>query len=194
MRSFVAEISDTTSEHTSATKKTKDVSDLEQRIWIAGETGPDVVKKCIEKLKMLSDKGVFPDDKDFMERLAFVMSRNGETPGKTYTDGGIWQVSMHAFKDTTKEDAHERLARKCQKLQDMLQIDDWRRVKRTDLEKPMYSALAARLYLSNTPEPIPPSHQIEKQQAYWWRFYMFNHEAKDDMREDDFKEAMEHMK
>ena len=39
-----------------------------------------------------------------MERLAFIMSRNGE--GTFYTDGGIWQVGTFAFEDTQNDEAH----------------------------------------------------------------------------------------
>ena len=150
---------------------------------MAGETGGDVVKKCLEKLQ---ETGIFPDDKDFMKRLAFVMSRNGDASFRLHNDGGIWQVSQFAFQDTKDEIAHVRLPKKYQKLQDALNVD-WRAARRRDLEKPMYSAIAARLYLSNFAEPIPPSSQVQKQQNYWWRFYMMNHESKRFMDEEDYE-------
>ena len=145
-----------------------------------------MVKKCIEKLDSLRDAGVFPDDKNFMRRLAFVMSRDGNASFKLHNDGGIWQVSRYAFDDTKDELEHIRLPRKYQKLQDTLRIKDWRNITMVDLEKPMYSALAARLYLSNFAEAIPPSFKISKQQEYWWRFYMLRHEGKGKMSENDF--------
>ena len=39
---------------------------IEQRIWIAGETGIDIVMDCIDKLNMLHDLGVLLDNKGFL--------------------------------------------------------------------------------------------------------------------------------
>ena len=161
-------------------------SDIDERIWTAAEGGADVVKRCIEKLQRAD---IFPDDKQMMERLAFIMSRNGE--GTFHNDGGIWQVSTFAFEDTQNDEAHSRLARKYKDLEQAFRIKNWKDLKRCDLEVPMYSAIAARLYLSNFPEPIPPARHIDKQQNYWWRFYMQNHESKQFMKEEDFKLSLE---
>ncbi len=139
---------------------------------------------------MLTEMEVFPDDKNMMKRLAFIMSRNGDASFRLQNDGGIWQVSRYAFDDTKNELEHVRLPKKYQKLRDILGIEDWRNVKITDLEKPLYSALAARLYLSNFAEAIPPSFDIEKQQKYWWRHYMLQHEAKRSMNENDFRNGV----
>ena len=120
-----------------------------------------------------------------MERLAYVMSRYGDATFRLYTDGGIWQVSQFAFRDTKDEIAHIRLPGKYKSLLETLGVD-WRAARRRDLEIPMYSAIAARLYLSNFPEAIPPSSQVQKQQIYWWRFYMMNHESKRFMDKEDY--------
>lgn len=164
----------------------------EERIWIAGEAGEEVVEKCIEKLQMLIDFKVFPDDKGLLRRIAFVMSRNGDASFQLHNDGGIWQVSKYAFEDTKDELSHIRLARKYQKIQDILGIN-WRKITLVDLEKPIYSAIAARLYLSNFPETIPPSYSIDKQQEYWWRFYMRQHEAKRYMQESEYQNSVKMM-
>ena len=160
---------------------------LEERIWMAGESGSDVVNCCIKKLQ---ETGIFPDDKQFMERVAFVMSRNGEASFQLHTDGGIWQVSKYAFRDTKEETAHVRLPKKYQRLEEIFGIK-WRDVSRVDLEIPMYSAIAARLYLSNFAEAIPPQYQISKQQEYWWRFYMHEHESKMFMDSSDFTRELQ---
>ena len=145
---------------------------------------------CIKKLQ---ETEMFPDDKGFMERVAFVMSRNGKSSFRLHTDGGIWQVSKYAFRDTKEETAHVRLPRKYQRLEDVFGIK-WREVSRMDLEIPMYSAIAARLYLSNFAEAIPPQSQISKQQEYWWRFYMHEHESKASMDSSDFKRDLKWLK
>ena len=43
-----------------------------------------------------------------------------------------------------------------------------------DLRKPLYSGIAARLFLSNTPEPIPLASEIEMQGNYWKMYYNRN--------------------
>lgn len=166
---------------------------VEERIWIAGETGDEVVEKCLEKLQILVKFEVFPDDKNLMRRIAFVMSRNGDATFTLHNDGGIWQVSKYAFEDTKDESGHTRLPRKYQKMKDVLGIKDWRKVRLIDLEIPIYSALAARLYLSNFAEGIPPSYKIDKQQEYWWRFYMKQHEARKFMQHLEYENSVRMM-
>ena len=63
---------------------------------------------------------------------------------------------------------------------------DWRRVERVHLAIPMYSAIAARLYLSNFPEFIPPEYSVEEQADYWWNIYMKDHESKRFMSRSEF--------
>jgi len=83
--------------------------------------------------------------------------------------GGIWQLSLTAFKDTQDFDAHRRLPGKYKRIMEAYNID-WMSVTYSDLEKPFYSALAARLFLSNNPEEIP--HGVQEQAMYWKYSYM----------------------
>ena len=76
-----------------------------------------------------------------------------------------------AFEDTMDTRAHKRLPGKYQRILKAFNID-WKSVSYEDLDKPFYSALAARLYLSNYPEHIPPAHQIDNQAEYWKFKYM----------------------
>lgn len=124
------------------------------------------MKLCIEKLgSPLFD---MPDDNDFMRRVAYVMSDFGR---ETNGNGGIWQLSTMAFEDTMDTRAHYSLPRKYNKIWKAFGID-WTSVKYHDLNKPFYSALAARLYLSNFAEYIPPPHKISEQAEYWKFKYM----------------------
>ena len=140
---------------------------------------------CIDKLNTLRDLRVFPDDKGFLRRIAYVMSRDGKAPWQLHTDGGIWQVSKYAFQDTFRTDSHVRLPKKYEKIKASLGID-WEKITRVDLEIPIISAVAARLYLSNFAESIPPNYAIEEQADYWWKFYMKDHESKRHMNRNDF--------
>ena len=155
---------------------------IETRIWTDGEAGPDIVHACIEKLQACY---IFPDDKKFMRRVAYVMSKDGDPPFQLETDGGIWQVSLYGFLDTKNTKAHARLTTKYEKILVNFGVD-WKDVERRFLAKPMYSAIAARLYLSNFAEPIPPYYHHERQANYWWDIYMKEHESKRYMKRDDF--------
>ncbi|XP_019852102.1 PREDICTED: uncharacterized protein LOC109582004 [Amphimedon queenslandica] len=145
---------------------------LENRIWTRGEDGEDIIKLCIEKLK---ESRIFPDDNKLMHRIAHVMSRNS---CNFCNDGGIWQVSMFAFQDTHDTRSHIRLGRKYERIMQHFGIN-WRKVERSYLTIPIYSAIAARLYLSNFPKFIPPEYNIKEQADYWWEIYMEKHESRD---------------
>ena len=149
---------------------------------MSGETGKDVVNLCIQNLQK---SGIFPDDHSLMRRIAHVMSNDGNPPFPLHTDGGIWQVSLFALSDTHDTRAHIRLGRKYGKIMKHFGID-WKKVERIDLAIPMYSAIAARLYLSNFPEFIPPEYSVEEQADYWWYIYMKDHESKRFMARNEF--------
>ena len=156
---------------------------VDERIWIAGDTGQELVEKCIERLK---EKDLLSGhDEEFMRRLAHVMSRNGTALFKLEIDGGIWQISRYGFAKTQNE--RLPLTRKCEEL---LGIEEWNRVSKIRLEKPIYSAVAARLYLSTFEEPVPPSCKLQEQQDYWFKYYMYKHEAKDYMGRREFENSM----
>lgn len=128
--------------------------------------GQKVVELCVKKLK--SNSFNMLDDNDFMRRIAFVMSDFGNDIKE---NGGIWQVPYFAFEDTMDTRAHKRLPRKYSQIWTAYGID-WKSVKYKDLDKPFYSALAARLYLSNFPDLIPPAHRVEDQANYWKMYYL----------------------
>ena len=44
--------------------------------------------------------------------------------------------------------------------------DDWKKVDCKFLGKPIYSTIAAQLYISNFAEPIPPDYHHERQPNY----------------------------
>ena len=113
------------------------------------------------------------------------MSRDGNPPFVLETDGGIWQVSLYAFTDCLDTRDHVRLTTKYQRIARAFNIQ-WPSVGRVQLAKPMYSALAARLYLSNFAEPFPPYYEVEKQADYWWDKYLHKHESQPYMKKSDF--------
>ena len=50
---------------------------------------------------------------------------------------------------------------------------DWQKVEWKDLQKPLYSAIAARLVYLNKPAKIPKD--LKKQAEYWKKYYNSEH-------------------
>lgn len=129
-------------------------------------SGVQVVDLCIQKLKLW-----IREENMFMKRVAFVMTNFGVQMSRSGSNGGIWQLSSAAFQDTKDHMSHRRLPMKYERLMELYGID-WMSVTYSDLNKPLHSAIAARLYLSNNPASIPPSQEIAEQAAYWKYKYM----------------------
>lgn len=130
-----------------------------------GASGKDVVRNVNENLRR-----IFPDDHHFMDRLAYVESNYGMhrltyRPGY---NGGIYQVDEIGYRDTLAVSSHPGLRRRYQKITDEFGID-WPSTSYVDLRKPLYSGIAARLFLSNIPESIP--WDKEAQGKYWKKYY-----------------------
>ena len=141
---------------------------LAERACTAGEMGEDLV---IDYINPVLDC-IFPDtnDHNFMNRVAAVESMFGEHPD-TYRrgyHGGIYQVDKVGFKDTKNVHSHPLLRTKIARVENITGIN-WLDVKWKDLRKPLYSGIAARLFVSNIKDKIPES--IEKQAPYWKNKY-----------------------
>lgn len=129
------------------------------------EAGAGVVRAVVNKIQ-----DVFGSDTQFLRRIAFVESKDG-TDSNTYRsgyDGGIWQVDEIAFRDTQNTASHPGLLANYQKIQEAFGID-WPSMEWSDLRIPLYSGIAARLFLLNIPESIPCD--IDGQARYWKRYY-----------------------
>ena len=135
----------------------------------AGASGSAVVHAVIRRIE---DSNIFLSENQFLRRIAYVESKDGTDSG-TYRSGyhgGIWQVDEVGFRDTQDTTSHRRLAKKLDKIHDSFAIN-WREVQWEDLRKPLYSGLAARLFLSNIPEFIPVASDIRAQGQYWKKHY-----------------------
>lgn len=134
-----------------------------------GASGPDVVRAVVGRIEA---SNIFPPDNQFMRRIAYVESKDG-THRLTYRrgyHGGIWQVDEVGFNDTQDVSSHQGLATKFDKIQEHFGIN-WRQVQWEDLRKPLYSGLAARLFLSNVPDRLPSASNIQAQGEYWKEHY-----------------------
>lgn len=136
---------------------------------IPGSSGTTVVQATDA---LIRDSGIFPDDHQLLRRIAWVESKDGTDP-RTYRQGyhgGIWQVDLTGFRDTQDTTSHPGLVSKFQEIQRRFGID-WPSVQWEDLRKPLYSGLAARLFLSNVAESIPLASNVTGQASYWKRHY-----------------------
>ena len=137
-----------------------------------GASGSAVVRAVIGRIE---DTNIFPNDNQLLRRIAYVESKDG-TDSNTYRSGyygGIWQVDEVGFEDTQDTTSHFGLATKLDKIQEKFGID-WRKVRWQDLRKPLYSGLAARLFLSNIAAAIPFASDLQAQGAYWKAHYNTN--------------------
>ena len=136
---------------------------------IPGSSGSSVVQATVA---LIRGSGIFPNDHQLLRRIAWVESKDGTDP-QTYRQGyhgGIWQVDLIGFQDTQNITSHPGLVSKFSKIRRQFGID-WRTVQWEDLRKPLYSGLAARLLLSNKPEPIPLASNVTAQASYWKEHY-----------------------
>ncbi|KAJ7349516.1 hypothetical protein OS493_038869, partial [Desmophyllum pertusum] len=126
--------------------------------------GASLVKKVVDTI---NDLGIFPNDRKFLSRVAWVESKYGEDPG-TYRSGyhgGIWQVDKIGYRETVTQ---QGLKKYWDKIDAKLGID-WTETTWEDLEKPLYSGLAARLFLARISAPIPTD--LPPQAQYWKTYY-----------------------
>lgn len=139
---------------------------------IAGGKGKEIVENVVGFIRaaQVGPDVIFPDDFDFLRRIAYVESKDGTDP-LTYRNnysGGIWQVSEEAFKATKNTEKFTDLKKIHEMIMACFKIK-WSEVEWVDLQKPFYSGLAARMYLFTFKPGIP--RDMVKQAEYWKTYY-----------------------
>ena len=132
-------------------------------------TGADVVEAVIDRIYG-TDPLHFDDDYDILKRIAWAESRFGndsDTFRVNFT-GGIWQMNERKYELTKNLNLYPALNVTHQNISSAFQIN-WLNTTWSDLLKPLYSGLAARLFLSTINEPIPQT--LEGQAKYWNDYY-----------------------
>ena len=122
---------------------------------------------------LIQESSIFPSDNTFLRRVAYVESKDG-TESFTYRagyDGGIWQIDQTAFLGTMDVTSHPELRNKYSMIASRFGIE-WTSVLWSDLRKPIYSGLAARLFLFTLTTSIP--FGVELQASYWISYYNTN--------------------
>ena len=134
--------------------------------------GIDVVFASVSRIQ---ESELFPDNKRFLRRLAYVESRDG-VDINTFRDGyfgGIWQVDEAIFNVTRDTATHTRLEDLYSEILPVFGVD-WALTSWDDLLKPLFSALAVSLYLTTINEAIPAIGDLEGQGQYWLDHFSSN--------------------
>ena len=134
-----------------------------------GANGTSAVLLAVARIQQ---SGVFGGDNDLLRRIAYVETRDG-TSNDTFRDGyygGIWAVDEEKFLMTQMTEMNSRLPVKLQQIQDFLAIN-WTGVSWMELQKPIFSALAARLILFLADRAIPPTSDLQAQAEFWMEYY-----------------------
>ena len=144
--------------------------DVNEAVLEEGSNGTAVVLLSIAHIQQAA---IFPDDNEMLRRIAYVETRDG-SDSDTYNEGnygGIWAVSEAAF-NNTNDTSNALLALKHKQIVQHFGID-WGRVQFSELRKPIYSALAARLVLFAAPRAIPSRTNVTAQAQFWRENYNF---------------------
>ena len=130
--------------------------------------GTTVVQACLAKI---TNAKIFSADNQMLRRIAYVETRDGND-ADTYTptnNGGIWQLSESKFLQTKTNSSSTLI----NGINNSFGIT-WSTTQWVDLRKPLYSALAARLYLYLISTSIPLGNDINGQASYWLNQYTSN--------------------
>ena len=144
--------------------------EVNEMVLEEGAKGTAVVLLSIAHIQQAA---IFPDDNEMLRRIAYVETRDG-SDSDTYSEGnygGIWAVNEDAF-ENTKDTSNALLALKHEQIAQQFGID-WGRVQFSELRKPIYSALAARLVLFAAPRAIPSRTDVAAQAQFWRENYDF---------------------
>ena len=137
-----------------------------------GATGSDVVRATVSKME---SSGVFSSDRRLLRRIAHVETRDGEN-GPSQPHGGIWNVPTSAFntvKQIVSTSQSDIISAAFASEFSQSNIDGWSDLVWEDLDRPLWSALVARLRISVS-EAIPTSSDVSGQAQFWRRHYNTN--------------------
>ena len=144
-----------------------------------GRSGTDVVLLSIAYIHQVA---IFQDDNDLLRRIAFVETKDGSYLNGFNNSGGIWAVDEDTFLSTQiNNNSKSSLFQKYERIRLLFGIE-WKAVQWSELNKPLYSALAARLVLFFVPENIPSSEAVPAQAKFWKDHYNTEGSVRDFIR------------
>lgn len=143
-----------------------------------------------ETLRLVAEASIFPDDYGLLRRAAWVETTFGIFGG-IFDEGiasgdvdnlptGLWQMDNARFAQTQDVATYPVLAERYRQIRENLFGIIWEDAMYEDLNRPLYSAVAVRLYLSTLEAPIPQT--FVRQARFWYETY---HGETDDLVIDD---------
>ncbi|XP_054168961.1 uncharacterized protein LOC128966171 [Oppia nitens] len=141
---------------------------------VPGSIGQDVVQASLAKVNQIK---LFADDLGFLFRLALVETNFGQNPRTFATNNNntknnespnIWSIDEQKFRETQEIQKYPELLGIYYELADKYDID-WQRLDLDDMQRPLYSALASKMFLHLSGQPIPET--IDDQAHYWKQHY-----------------------
>ena len=134
-----------------------------------GTNGSAVVSACVTRVQQ---SGIFASDNEMLRRISYVETEfgNDEDTYRSGYHGGIWAVDEDLFNETKNTASYSTLTSLHQSIDTTFSIE-WSSVQWSDLRKPLYSALAARLYFYTVSASIPISSNVQSQANYWETYY-----------------------
>ena len=139
--------------------------DVDDSVLESGRYGTDVVLLSVAYVQQAE---IFTDNSKLLQRIAYVETQDG-SDREAFNggmNGGIWAVREDAF-TSTQSGSNPLLVRKREQIMVIFSIN-WEAVQWSELNKPLYSALAAQLVLFNAQDSIP-SDSDEIAQAQFWK-------------------------
>lgn len=141
---------------------------IRKSLLIVDEEGIEVIKHASELTKNAitkSLKPIFMDDHHFIKRVAVVEN----SLNRTSKEGGLWNVDECAFKATlNKRKENKQLAALHKTVRRTFGVT-WSKIKYSDLRRPLYSVLAARIILEMTERSVPRG--LKNQARFWLETY-----------------------
>ena len=139
---------------------------LDDSVLQGGRGGTDVVLLSVAYIQQAA---IFPNDNGLLRRIAYVETRDGFLMDHSSTSGGIWAVGEEAFTNTQTISDSDFVV-KLRQINATFGVD-WEAVQWSELNKPFYSALAARLVLFTASENIPSDTEVSDQAQFWKAHY-----------------------
>nr|XP_018915310.1 PREDICTED: uncharacterized protein LOC109042837 [Bemisia tabaci] len=144
---------------------------LVDRSLEAGARGRDVVDTVLYRIRR---SRVFPDDDDFIRRVAYTENMFGEDPW-TYRPGyagGLWNTDR--FNMSQYDRPYRSISPKLRNIHEAIKKTmgiDWMQVTEADLLKPLYSGLTAWIITELFRRQFPRPSNVVGQGEWWHDLY-----------------------
>jgi receptor-type tyrosine-protein phosphatase Q len=141
---------------------------------IENAMGTDVVIATVSRIEK---EEIFPWDKRLLRRIAYVETADGESPPSSGNDGGIWNVALEDFERTQDDPELADIRKEVNAAfsSDFISsnVRSWEFLAYRDLNRPLWSALAARLLIHKAEKSVdvPTASDISGQAVFWKTYY-----------------------